>query len=321
MGIVTRVSLFSISALAASSAVANCGSAVCSINTNTEIQYEVIEPGFGVNLRYEFVDLDQPREGTSKVGARGEPGEDDELETTNHNLVLGLDYVIDQHWGIGVQIPYLNRKHSHIHNPDEDEIAEGEEPEREEWNFSGIGDVRALGRYQFDFGGTVVGAHAGLKFPTGKRDERNDADEEAERTLQLGTGSTDVIAGVFAKGNIADSQLRWFAQTQWQHAISTKDNFRPGDEITVDLGLRYLFTESFAATIQLNTRYKRRDSGDNAEPDESGGKYVYVSPGLTYAFARGFQIYGYVQVPLYQNVNGIQLTQSTSYVAGVSYRF
>ncbi len=123
MGIVTRVSLFSISALAASSAVANCGSAVCSINTDTEIQYEVIEPGFGVNLRYEFVDLDQPREGTSKVGARGEPGEHDELETTNHNLVLGLDYVIDQHWGVGVQIPYLNRKHSHIHNPDEDEIA------------------------------------------------------------------------------------------------------------------------------------------------------------------------------------------------------
>ncbi len=139
--------------------------------------------------------------------------------------------------------------------------------------------------------------------------------------MQLGTGSTDVIAGVFAKGNIADSQLRWFAQTQWQHAISTKDNFRPGDEITVDLGLRYLFTESFAATIQLNTRYKRRDSGASAEPDESGGKYAYLSPGLSYAFASGFQIYGYVQALLNQTVNGVQLTQSTSYVAGVSYRF
>ncbi|MEO5862432.1 MAG: transporter [Burkholderiales bacterium] len=321
MGLLTRISLFSISALAASNAVANCGSAVCSINTNTEIQYELTEPGFGVNLRYEFVDLDQPREGRNKVGAQGEPGEHDELETINHNLVLGLDYVFNQHWGIGVQIPYLKRKHVHIHNPDEDEIAEGEEPEREELNFSGIGDVRAVGRYQFDFGGTVVGVHAGLKLPTGKRDGRNDAAEEAERSLQLGTGSTDVIAGVFAIGSIADTQLRWFAQTQWQHAISIKDDFRPGDEFTLDLGLRYLIGESFAANVQLNTRYKRRDSGDKAEPDESGGKYVYVSPGLTYAFARGFQIYGYVQVPLYQNVNGIQLTQSTSYVAGVSYRF
>ncbi len=321
MGLLTRVSLCIVLILAAAGASANCGSAICSINTNTEIQYESIEPGFSVNLRYEFVDLDQPREGTNKVGPQGEPGGHDELETTNHNLILGLDYVFDQHWGIGVQIPYLKRKHAHIHNPHEDEIAEGEEPEREEWNFSGIGDVRAVGRYQFDLGGTVVGAHAGLKLPTGKRDGSNDAGEIAERTLQLGTGSTDLIAGVFAKGQIAETPLRWFAQTQWQHAIKTKDDFRPGDEITVDLGLRYLFTDAFAANIQLNTRYKRRDSGANAEPDESGGKYVYLSPGLSYAFAKGFQIYGYVQVPLYQNVNGVQLTQSTSYVAGVSYRF
>ena len=321
MGLLTRVSLFSISALVASSAFANCGSAICSINTNTEIQTDSIEPGLSVALRYEFVDLDQTREGTKKVGAQGEPGGHDELETTNHNLILGLDYAFDQHWGIGVQIPYLKRKHVHIHNPDENGLAAGEEPEREEWSFSGIGDVRAVGRYQFDFGGTVVGAHAGLKLPTGKRDGRNDAGEKAERTLQLGTGSTDVIAGVFAKGSVADTQLRWFAQTQWQHAIATNDDFRPGDELTMDLGLRYLFTESFAANVQLNTRYKRRDSDANAEPDESGGKYVYVSPGLSYSFAQGFQIYGYAQVPLYQNVNGVQLTQSTSYVVGMSYRF
>lgn len=321
MELLTRVSIFIIFALAALSASANCGSAFCSINTNTEIQYDSMGPGFSVNLRYEFVDLDQPREGTKKVGALGEPGGHDELETAHHNLILGLDYVFDQHWGIGVQIPYLKRKHAHIHNPDEDEIAAGEEPEREEWNFSGIGDARVVGRYQFDLGGAVVGAHAGLKLPTGKHDGANDAGEEAERTLQLGTGSTDLIAGVFAKGHIADTQLRWFAHTQWQHAIATKDNFRPGDEITIDLGFRYLFTEAFAANVQLNTRYKRRDSGAHAEPDESGGKYVYFSPGLSYAFAKGFQIYGYVQAPLYQNVNGVQLTQSTSYVAGVSYRF
>lgn len=321
MGLLIRVNIFAIFALAALSASANCGSAFCSINTNTEIQYDSMGPGFSVNLRYEFVDLDQPREGTKKISAPGEPGDHDELETTNHNLILGLDYVFDQHWGIGVQIPYLKRKHAHIHNPDEDEIAAGEEPEREEWNFSGIGDARAVGRYQLDLGGAVVGARAGFKLPTGKRDGTNDAGEEAERTLQLGTGSTDLIAGVFAKGHIADTSVRWFAQTQWQHAVATKDNFRPGDEITIDLGLRYLFTEAFAANVQLNTRYKRRDSGAHAEPDESGGKYAYLSPGLSYAFAKGFQIYGYVQVPLYQNVNGVQLTQSTSYVAGVSYRF
>jgi hypothetical protein len=321
MGLIGRVGLLCVLVFAASGAFANCGSAFCSINTNAEIQSGAMEPGLHLNLRYEFVDLDQPRQGKSKIGAQGEAGEHDEQETSNHNLLLGMDYVLNQHWGIGVQIPFLKRIHAHIHNPDEDEIAAGEEPEREQWNFSGLGDARVIGRYQFELGGAVAGALAGLKLPTGKRNGANDEGEEAERTLQLGTGSTDLIAGAFVKGGFADTPWRWYAQTQWQHAIATKDDFRPGDEITIDFGLRYFVTEAFAANVQLNTRYKRRDSGANAEPDESGGKYVYLSPGLSYGFATGVQIYGYVQVPLYQNVTGIQLTQSTSYVVGVSYDF
>ena len=321
MGPLTRVSLFCIFVLVASSASANCGSAFCSINTNTEIENGAMKPGLSVNIRYEFVDLDQLREGTKKVGAQGEPGTHDELATTNHRLVLGLDYAFSEQWAIGVQLPYIKRTHAHIHNPDVDQILAGEAAEKEAWNFSGVGDVRAVGRYQFDLGSMTLGAHAGFKLPTGKHNGTNDAGEEAERSLQLGTGSTDIIAGLYAKGSIGGTPLRWFAQTQWQHAIATKDGYRPGDEITFDIGMRYLITHSLTGNLQVNTRYKLRDSGANAEPDESGGKYVYLSPGLSYSFGGGIQIYGYVQVPLYQNVNGIQLTQSTSYVAGISYRF
>jgi hypothetical protein len=321
MGVRARIGILLMATFTAASAWANCGSGFCSINTNTEIQNDSLAPGFSLNLRYEYVDLDQTREGTNKIGARGEPGGHDELETTNSNLVLGFDYAFDSHWGVGVQLPYLNRKHAHLHNPDEDGIAAGEEPEREEWKFSGIGDVRAVGRYRFELGSTSVGIHAGLKLPTGDRNGKNDAGEEAERSLQLGTGSIDLIAGLFAKGAIGETQFRWFAQTQLQHAIATKENFRPGDEVTLDIGVRYFVTDAFAANLQLNTRYKRRDSGANAEPDESGGKYVFISPGISYAFAGGFQIFGYIQVPLYQNVNGVQLTQRAGYVAGVGYRF
>ena len=321
MNISKRISLFLLSLMVSANALANCGSGFCSINTNSEIQDIPSTMGLSLNLRYEYVETDRPREGTNNVGARGEPGEHDELETSNSNVVFSLDYMFDQHWGIGIQLPYLNRKHAHIHNPDEDGIANGEEPEREEWKFSGIGDARALGRYRFEFGSTSLGLHAGLRFPTGNTDGKNDAGEEAERTLQLGSGSTDLIAGIFAKGVIGEMPWRWFAQTQFQRAIATKNEFRPGDEITFDVGARYLITDKLAANLQLNSRYKRRDSGANAEPSESGGKYVYVSPGISYAFAGGFQLYGYVQVPLYQNVNGVQLTQSTSYVAGMGYRF
>jgi Putative MetA-pathway of phenol degradation len=321
MGATARISIISILFFATANASANCGSAFCSINTNSEIQFDSKNRGFGVNLRYEFVDLDQPREGTNKIGARGEPGGHDEIETTNHNLVLGFDYAFDQHWAIGLQLPFLKRTHTHIHNPSEEEAAEGDAPERETWNFSGIGDVRTVARYQTNLGDSSVGFQAGVKLPTGARDGRNDSGELAERTLQLGTGSTDLIVGGFAKGNVGEMPLRWFIQTQWQHAIATKDDFRPADDISLDVGLRYFVTDAFSANLQLNSHFKRRDRGANAEPDESGGKYLYLSPGVSYAFGGGLQGSFYVQVPLYQNVNGIQLTQSTSYVAGLSYRF
>lgn len=322
MGSITRISILSILIFfATANASANCGSAFCSINTHSETQFDRQNRGFSMNLRYEFVDLDQPREGKNKIGVRGEPEGHDEIETTNRNLILGLEYAFDQHWAVAVQLPFLKRTHTHIHNPSEEHATEGDQPERETWNFSGIGDARVIGRYQINLGASSVGFQAGIKLPTGARDGKNDVGELAERTLQLGTGSTDFMAGAIAKGAFGELPLRWFVQTQWQHAIATKDDFRPGDDIGVDFGLRYFVTEALAANLQLNARFKLRDRGVNAEPEESGGKYLYLSPGLSYGFGSGFQISCYVQVPLYQSVNGIQLTQSTSYVVGLSYRF
>ena len=321
MGFINRCVALSVVALTISTASANCGSAFCSINTNSELQGSTAEPGFKFNLRYEYVKQDQPRRGTKKVGPQREPDGHDELETINHNIVVGFDYRYNEQWSAGVQLPYLNRRHAHLHNPNEAGSAAGEEPEREEWKFSGIGDARVVGRYQMQVGSQVVGVHLGIKLPTGKRDGSNGAGETAERTLQLGTGSTDLVAGIFIKGAIADTKLSWFSQTQWQHAVATKDDFRPGDELILDLGLRYTMTESFSGNLQLNGRYKRRDSGANAEPDESGGRYVFLSPGLSFMVTPSLEIYGYVQVPLYQNVNGVQLTQDRNFLVGASYHF
>ena len=48
---------------------------------------------------------------------------------------------------------------------------------------------------------------------------------------------------------------------------------------------------------------------------------VFVSPGLSWNFSRDAQLYGFVQLPIYQAVNGVQLTARWSALAGVSLRF
>ena len=46
-----------------------------------------------------------------------------------------------------------------------------------------------------------------------------------------------------------------------------------------------------------------------------------VSPGLTYAITPKVQVYAFVQLPVYQHVNGVQLVSDRSYAAGVSMQF
>lgn len=59
--------------------------------------------------------------------------------------------------------------------------------------------------------------------------------------------------------------------------------------------------------------------GAEAEPDDSGGTSVFLSPGLSYAPTKGFNLYGFFQVPVY--VNGVQLTVRRAFTIGANLRF
>ena len=62
--------------------------------------------------------------------------------------------------------------------------------------------------------------------------------------------------------------------------------------------------------------FRGRDSGVQAEPEDSGGRAWYLSPGFSYAFTKDLQAYAFLQLPLYQYVNGVQLTASKAAVVG-----
>jgi hypothetical protein len=48
---------------------------------------------------------------------------------------------------------------------------------------------------------------------------------------------------------------------------------------------------------------------------------VHLSPGVSVALGDKTQLYGFVQIPLCQKVNGVQLTADWSVAAGLSHRF
>ncbi len=301
---------------AAASAAASCGSAFCVLNTNWSTQGVASDPGsFRLDERFEFVDQKNLRHGMKRISRDDAAGEDaTELRTINRNLLTTLDYTLSKNWAVSASVSALDRSHSHIDNATGDS---------EKWDFRKIGDTRVLGMYRFDNDANPAsyGLSFGLKLPTGSTRVANSDGVTAERALQPGTGSTDLVLGGFYSTPGAQADSSWFAQVLYQQALSIKDDFRPGRQFQLNVGYRYPLTHDLQALLQVNTSIKDRDSGANAEPELSGSRLVFLSPGLSYALTPDVQLYGFVQLPVYRNYNGIQLAVDWTFVAGATLRF
>ena len=138
--------------------------------------------------------------------------------------------------------------------------------------------------------------------------------------LQPGSGTTDLLAGVFYN-RLVPSLGAVFVQARLEAAMDSHDQYRPGNRIFVDVGVRYPLTSRIALQAQLNAVVKSRDYGENAEREQSGGKFLYFTPGVSFAVSRALQLYLFAQLPVYQYVNGVQLTPHWGALAGASWRF
>lgn len=305
--------------LLTTAAEANCATAFCSVNTGAESLGIGTghEKKLAVDLRYEFIKQDQQRSGSSEVNGRSNRDDEIEQRTLNRNWLLGVDYAFDASWGVSTQLPVVSRSHEHLHAP------HGHTPELEAWSFNETGDLRVLGRYQFTrnpFETSSAGVNFGLQLPTGRTTVANAGGTRAERSLQPGTGSTDIVLGAFYNAPMG-SASRGFIQALWQKPVASHNNYTPGARYSLDVGMRYAASDRLSLLLQLNTLQRERDQGANANPHDSGGTFINISPGARYALTPDLDIYGFFQQPVYQHVNGVQLTADWSVIAGISQRF
>ena len=302
-------------------ASASCGSAYCIVNTDWSSQGAWVEPGGRFDLHYEAIDLDQPRTGTRDIAVGDIPRDHDELVTRNRNWVASGDWSFGGPWGLGFSIPYVDRHHEHLHNNEDGT------QELETWDFRQLGDARVMARYDFldahdDPAHThAMGLNFGIKLPTGKYDVKNADGEEAERSLQPGTGTTDALVALHWHGAAPLDGLSWFARAQAQLPLNSRGGYKPGNELIVDGGMRYAATNNVGLMLQLNYQLKGRDSGANAEPEDSGKQQLFATPGISWNLAKNAQLYAFGQFALYQRVNGVQLVAKHSWLVGASWRF
>jgi len=292
---------------------ASCGAAFCSASNDWLSLTQGVTPGWRVWGQAEYLKQDQLRSGTDKISPDEITSHHEEVKTLNRNALLGLEYGFAPDWNASLVLPYSNREHLHIHHHHGTPIPEA-------WQFDEIGDARLTVRHQpaAHPDGLSWSLQGGLKLPTGSTDVRNADGEEAERSVQPGSGTTDLLLA----GGLAYAPLSLpgslFSKLTLQVPLNEKDDYQPGWRTSVQAGWLIPVQGKLDFILQGNLLYVVRDSGDNAEPDDSGRTEIALVPGLYYAWSRQLSLYGQLELPVYQNVNGVQLTHDYAVSVGLS---
>jgi hypothetical protein len=329
-----KTKLLFVALLVTANAHASCGSSFCSVNTHWDTQGLVNDDALRVDLRYSYANANTLRSGSSKIAPAQPTGSDTEIEnlrTINQMLNLDLDYSVDQKWNVALDLPLVMRDHTHTF----DSSVSG--PLVQQAKFTGLGDVRVLGKYKFDSAEHHAGSgmSIGIKLPTGAIDKTMTPSDPTnpnvpnpyplDRSSQPGTGSTDLLLGTYYHRDTENSPWGWFASGQLQYAVITRDDYRPGNALNLDMGAHHAFAPTLTGLLQLNTQFKNRDTGLNANP-ASGGHSLSLSPGLSLVVAPKTNLYSFVQVALLQYANSDsagagQLTAPWSFAMGISHSY
>ena len=289
----------------------SCGSSSCPLYISNSLSKGYFSLGFS----YEYIYQNQVYVGSNKSFVGAIPEHHDEVSTLNQVTALTLGYAVFDFLRFDFALPFIHREHSHIHNHHGEQLWEY-------WNYTGIGDAVIAGSFSFingDDNSLNLNLNAGVKLPTGITDIKNNEGEEAEVTIQPGSGSTDLIVGAAFTNNLLSlptmsgnkfSSLPLALIVNYKLNGKGTDDYKFGNEFQIHLSTAYRLVEKISLLLQVNARFQEHsDVGITGEPEENtGGKWIFISPGLKFYLSDDISLYGYFQLPVYQNVNGIQQT-------------
>jgi hypothetical protein len=295
-----------------------CASCGCTLTSDWLSQGLVVQPGTTASLRYDYVPQTELRTGDREVtDAEKALPADREIEkyTYNHYVTASLDRQFDADWGVNVQAPFVYRPHETFAEGDTDPSFS---------HTQGIGDIRITARWQgLKTPGCITGVQFGLVVPTGAIHQtfRSGPQQggEVDRGLQPGTGTVQALLGFYVYGKLA-KDFDYIVQVQGQTALDDRDFYKPGSSAQFSFGLHYAHWRGITPQLELTARASARDSGVNSDHENSGGEQINLSPGIVATLTSRVSAYAYVQLPLYEHVNGFQLTPHFTTSVGLQAR-
>jgi len=239
-------------------------------------------------------------------------------KSTVSNFNLEIEYGLVNKVSLLFILPYTNRtRETTITN------IETNTTEVVTFKGDGFGDIIILGKYEIVTPsilsplGLAVGG--GAKLPTGSFEQENSG-TRLSIDLQPGTGAADLLLwGHFLYG-LPSISMSFNANFLYRYAGVNLDSYRYGDELLTSINGSYAFADFIALNLQLRGRFAEKDYWNGRFLPSTGGTYIDLTPGLIY-YEGSFALRVFVQVPIYRNVQGIQLAVNEMLGTEISYIF
>jgi hypothetical protein len=185
---------------------------------------------------------------------------------------------------------------------------------------------------------TEVTLGLGFKIPLGTYNDSTEMLEPFSGTtyyvtnpqgVQPTSGAHDLIFYAFALRGYTRINFRLFANATYIKKGWNPAGEKQGDYLGVGLFAAKTFFEKLGVTFQLRGEKvdKTKVNDDiliyaypNYDPEATGYKKLFFTPQLTYTHGK-FTVYGLIDLPLYQEVEKIQVATGFQSTFGVSYRF
>lgn len=262
------------------------------------------------------------------VDTRPEQRSDSELQTlasgaidahnTSYdvNAGVGAAYGITHQLTISVEVPYVRHENIRATDPELGVEHLG--------GVGGIGDISFLAKYCLTPEGPAgIALIGGIKVPTGSTHEQDVFGNRFETEHQPGTGSWDPILGASVGKKLGPVSLA--ASAIYQVGGEGAQHTRLGNRLQGGIALSHHFgpveeeqgdddhdgalhheahphSSSWDAFVELAGEVEGRQRiGDEVEQD-SGGKWAWVAPGVTFTAASGWSASAAFAVPVWQRI-------------------
>jgi hypothetical protein len=278
-----------------------CGCGVFDIGDGTLTPNDA-PSGFSAWFRYSYMDQNQNWE----AGAKAPAADNGDKEIRTSFYTVGAQYMINHQWSVMAELPLYDRALTTTDDGTVFGVAGGVYT----GHITDIGDLQVMAEYTGLSPDMSTGLTLGLKLPTGNDTGPNGplGGAEFDRDSLPGTGSTDAVLGAYHVGKFTpDGKLSYLVQARYQIAFATRDAYRPGNEfdsaavLSYDLGA-FGKVSRVAPVLQLLNSYRAHDTGDNADPLNSGYERLLIAPGLEVRVNR-VRFFADVALPIYQHTH------------------